>query len=308
MGEPSNRWPWIAIGAGVLVVVLAVVIFYANRPSSQVNISVGTPNPVAAVSSPSPPPTLVPPTLPPSASLVPTSTPVPRPTPSPAPTAPPPPSATPVPPSPPVAAAPPAGQPTAPAAQPAVAAQSSPAAAPTAQAVQPTSPPPAPPSPTPFNGQVSAGGGLGNTRTDIDAAYGAPTGETPNHQVVFRKNNFEFHVGLLPDLNGRADLIVEQPIQSGQLPALAQAQAEAHRLLPRDAQPPNATPEGNNQFVVERYTSQTLAQALPPEVFSPGGGEPGSFLIVYVKDQSGNIARWILGPGNDPNALISQAG
>jgi len=165
------------------------------------------------------------------------------------------------------------------------------------------------PSPTPFAGQVSAGGGLGNTRTDIDAAYGAPLGQTSNGLVVFRKNNFEYHVGLVPDLNGRASLIVEQPVQTGQLPPLQQAQAEARRLLPTDAQPPNPTPEGNAQFVVERFTSQKLAQALPANVFSPGGGQPGSFVVVYLRDQqTGNIARWILGPGNDPNALIAEAG
>jgi hypothetical protein len=164
------------------------------------------------------------------------------------------------------------------------------------------------PSPTPFAGQVSAGGGLGNTRSDIDAAYGAPSGQTPNGLVVFRKNNFEYHVALVPDLNGRASVIAQVPIQTAQLPGLQQAQSEAHRLLPRDAQPPNASAEGNNQFVLERYTSQTLAQALPPQSFSPGGGQPGSFLIVYVKDASGNISRWILGPGNDPNALIAQGG
>jgi hypothetical protein len=149
---------------------------------------------------------------------------------------------------------------------------------------------------------------LGNTRSDIDAAYGAPTGETPNHLVVFRKNNFEYHIGLVPDLNGRAALVVQVPLQTNQLPTLEQAQAEAHRLLPTDAQPPNPTPEGNAQFVVERYTSQKLAQALPPELFSPGGGQPGSFLIVYVKDSTGKISRWVMGPGNDPNALVAQAG
>ena len=126
---------------------------------------------------------------------------------------------------------------------------------------------------------------------------------------MFRKNNFEYHIGLEPDLNGRAALIVEQPVQTGQLPALQQAQAEAHRLIPTDAQPPNPAAEGNQQFVVERFTSQKLAQVLPPQAFTPGGGQPGSFLIVYVRDpQSGNIARWILGPGNDPNALIGLAG
>jgi hypothetical protein len=283
-------------GGVVILVVAAVVIFFVNRPSSSVNINLEgtpTPNPVAraGVASPSPPPTLVPPTLPPSASLAPTLTPLPAPTATPAPPTPPP-SPTPAPPP--------------PTPRPAVAA--APSASPAAQAAQPTAPPTAPPSPTPFAGQVSAGGGLGNTRADVDAAYGAPAGETANNLVVFRKNNVEYHVGLVPDLNGRSAVIVELPIQTAQLPALPQAQAEAHRLIPRDAQPPNSAPEGNNQFVVERYTSQTLAQALPSQLFSPGGGEPGSFLIVFVKDASGNISRWILGPGNDPNALIAQGG
>jgi len=307
--EPSNRWPWIALAGGILVIVIAVVAFYANRPASNVNITL-TPNPAAASGSPSPPPTLVPPTQPPSASLAPTATPLPA-TATPLPSATPAPRPTPLPPAAqtavPVAVqaaspAPGAGQPgtaAPPAAAPPAAAP--PAAAPPAAAptvVAAAQPQPSP-SPTPFNGQVSAGGGLGNTSADLQAAYGAPVGQTSNNLVVYRKNNFEYHVQLVPDLNGRAAVIVEMPVQQTPALTLQQAQAEAHRLLPKDAQPPNATPEGNNQFVVERYTSQTLAQALP----AAGGGQ---FLIVYVKDQSGNnITRWILGAGNDPNALLS---
>jgi hypothetical protein len=137
----------------------------------------------------------------------------------------------------------------------------------------------------------------------MDAAYGGPVGETPDHLVVYRGNNVEVHVLLLPDLNGRAAVIVQIPQASTDQ---AQAQSEAHRLLPKDAQPPNAAPEGNAQFVVERYTSQTLAQALPPEAFSAGGGQPGQFLIVYARDAQGRITRWVIGAGNDPNALLNQ--
>ena len=146
-------------------------------------------------------------------------------------------------------------------------------------------------------------GGLGNTRSDVDAALGPPAGETPEHLVVYRKNNIEYHVGFAPDINGRAALVVEVPQQPL---ALEQAQSEGHKLLPKDAQPPNPSPEGNDQFVVERYMSQTLAQALPPEAFTANRGQRGQFLIVYVKDPQGRIARIILGAGNDPNALISQ--
>jgi hypothetical protein len=150
---------------------------------------------------------------------------------------------------------------------------------------------------------VANPGGLGNTRSDVDAAFGPPTGETPDHLVAYRKNNVEYHVGFAPDLNGRAALIVALPPQPL---ALEQAQSDAHKLLPKDAQPPNATAEGNNAFAVERYTSQTLARALPPEAFAANRGQPGQFLIVYVKDQQGRVTRTILGPGNDPNALMSQ--
>jgi hypothetical protein len=90
--------------------------------------------------------------------------------------------------------------------------------------------------------------------------------------------------------------------------ALAQAQSEGHKLLPKDAQPPNPSAEGNDQFAVERYTSQTLAQALPASAFTANNGQPGQFLIVYVKDPQARITRIILGVGNDPNALIAQAG
>ena len=113
-------------------------------------------------------------------------------------------------------------------------------------------------------------------------------------------------MSFVPDANGRAALIAELPQPTAQPVPLEQAQTEAHKLLPKDAQPPNPAPEGNNQFAVERYTSQTLAQALPPEAFSANASSPGQLLAVYVKDAQGRITRWIVGAGNDPNALINQ--
>jgi hypothetical protein len=180
---------------------------------------------------------------------------------------------------------------------------------PTPSATQTPAPTPtlAAPSPTAFAGQVANAGGLGNTRSDFDTADGPPQGETPNHLVVYRRNNVESHVGFVPDLNGRAAILVQVPVQTGQLPTLEQAQSQAHALLPRDAQPPSPTAEGNTQFAVERYTSQTLAQALPQQTFTANSGQPGQFLVVYLKDPQGRIARWILGAGNNPNALIAQA-
>ena len=75
---------------------------------------------------------------------------------------------------------------------------------------------------------------------------------------------------------------------------------ESHKLLPRDAQPPNPPQEPSPQYVVERYTSQALAQALP--------GQASQFLVVYVRDpaKATRISRFIIGPGTDPNALVTQ--
>ena len=80
------------------------------------------------------------------------------------------------------------------------------------------------------------------TRSDLDSAYGVPAGETPEHLIVYRKNNVEYHVGFVPDPTGRAALIVELPPQGAQSFALDQAMAEARKLLPKDAQPPNPPP------------------------------------------------------------------
>jgi hypothetical protein len=315
-GEPSNRWPWVALALGLLIIVVAVAYFLFNRQSS-VNVTVqGTPT-VAAVAragtaSPGPPPTLVAPTLPPSATLAPTATAAPSPTPPPAPTNTPVPTA---PPTPAQAAAPPPPPPAQPTQPPA---PNQPAAQPTqtppsTQATAQATPSPSaatPPSPTPFAGQVANSGGLGNTRADFDAAYGQAVGETPEHLVVYRKNNFEYHVNFVPDPNGRAALLVEMPQpQTNAAPfTLESAMAEAHKLLPKDAQPPNPQPEGSDQFVVERYTSQLLGQALPANVFTANQGQPGQFLVVYVRDpaQQGRVSRFIIGPGTDPQALMNQ--
>ncbi|HLZ26712.1 MAG TPA: hypothetical protein VKV73_05265 [Chloroflexota bacterium] len=298
-GEPSNRWPWLALGLGLLIIGVAVVFFLLNRPRT-VNVALdGAPSPAALAASPGPPATLVPPTLPASATLAPTATAAPTatrpaasPTPLPAPT-----------PPPVVQAAPPA-QATPP---------PPPAAVQPTQPAAPVPPPPtarpaqaAPPSPAPLVAQVSGAGGAGNTRADLDAAYGPSAGETPDHRIVFRKGNFEYHVSFVPDANGRAALIAALP--TPQALTLDQATAEAHKLLPRDAQPPNPSPETSPQFVVERYTSLTLAQALPADVFSANKGLPGEFLVVYVRDpaQAARITRFIIGPGADPNALMTQ--
>ena len=116
----------------------------------------------------------------------------------------------------------------------------------------------------------------------------------------------------VPDPNGRAALTLELP-QPNARPTvqpwtLEQAMTEARKLLPKDAQPPNPQPEGSDQFVVERFTSQALGQALPAQVFAANNGQTGQFMVVYVKDATsgGRITRIIIGAGNDPQALLNQ--
>ena len=77
-------------------------------------------------------------------------------------------------------------------------------------------------------------------------------------------------------------------------------------LLPTDTQPRDAGPEGNQQFVVERFTSPTLAAALPPEWFADRQGQPGDFIVVYARREDGRIAFLIVGIGDDPEALLSR--
>jgi hypothetical protein len=146
---------------------------------------------------------------------------------------------------------------------------------------------------------------MGNTRQDVDSAYGPPTGQTPDQLVAYRKTTVEYHVGYTPD-PPRAWLI-EELVPQGTAMTIEQAMPEARKLFPRDAQPRSAQPEGNNQFVVERFRSATLGEAIPPEQFQQRGGNPGDFLAVYARDpaQAGRITRIIVGIGDDPNVLLA---
>jgi hypothetical protein len=305
-GDPSNRWPWVALAVGVFVLVVVGAFYVYSSQSRTVNVDVrSAPTASSVAAAPiatAPLSTVAPPTP------VATTTPVPVPTrpaatsaaPTPAPTAP---LAAPTLP----AVVPPVATPT----LPAPAAQPTPAApTPTTALASPTPETPATatplPSPTLFAGQVASAGGLGNTRADVEAAYGPPVGETPGHLVVYRKNNVEYHVQYVPDLNGRAALIVEMPQPSATPLTLQMAPAEAHKLLPKDAQPPNPQQEGNDQYVVERYVSQLLAQAVPAQVFAANKGEPGQIMAVYVRNssQAALVSRIIVGPGSDAAALV----
>lgn len=314
--DPSNRLPWIAFFAALLLIVGAVAAYLWVQsardpvvaitadptrslvtPSARTTATVGAPATLAAPTSP--PPTAAPP-----------------PTPTRVPVATPPPGATLVgvvptasqPQAQPVATQPqaaPAPAPPQPGTAPAPAAPPPPAPAPTSA---PAATQPPAPTPTPaFSGQVSGPGGLANTRQDLNTAYGSPTGETPGKLIVYKKDNNEYRVEFSPEPDPRTQLLARMLPADGALP-LERAIQESRPLLPRDAQPRAPAPEGNDRIVVERFTSPTLARALPAEIWQQRKGQPGDFLVVYMRNAQGAISRIIVGAGDDPNLLVTRSG
>jgi sortase (surface protein transpeptidase) len=162
----------------------------------------------------------------------------------------------------------------------------------TAVALLPT----ATPVPTPFAGEPSVAGGIGNTRTNLEKAFGFATGETGGKLVVFHATSeHELHVRFTPD-PPRAALVAEF---FGSALTFDAAVAESRKLFPSDAQPRADAPEGNAQFIVERFTSLNLASAL--------GLDAGDFSVIYSRDAKGAITGITLGPGDDIDALLKDA-
>ena len=161
----------------------------------------------------------------------------------------------------------------------------------TAVALVPT----ATPLPTPYAGEPSLPGGIGNTRLDLEKAFGQASGETSGKLVVFRQPGREVHVHFSPE-PPRAQLVAETlnpPL------AFDAAVREARKLFPSDTQPRGTAPEGNPQFAVERFTSPQLAQALSLA--------SGDFSVIYKKNSGGAITGIEVGLGNDLDAIQSEA-
>jgi LPXTG-site transpeptidase (sortase) family protein len=152
--------------------------------------------------------------------------------------------------------------------------------------------PTATPVPTPYAGEPSLAGGLGNTRVNLEKAFGYATGETSGGLVVFRQPDAEVHVRFSPD-PPRAALVAFVPSASIGFDA---AVSQARKWFPADTRPRTAGPEGNASFVVERFTSQSLAQALSLP--------SGDFSVIYSKDAKGSISSIVLTPGDDIDAAL----
>jgi len=150
--------------------------------------------------------------------------------------------------------------------------------------------------PTPvYVGEPSLPGGIGNTRANLEKTLGSATGETSGKLVVFRQPGREVHVVFTPD-PPRAALLAEILAPDSHL-TFDDAVREARKLFPADTSPRAAAPEGNGPFVVERFASPSLAQALGT----------GDFSVVYTRDSTGAITNILIGLGDDFAALIQQS-
>ena len=165
----------------------------------------------------------------------------------------------------------------------------------TAVALEPTATPVPPPTPTPFAGEPALPGGIGNTRVDLERAFGYATGETGGKLVVFHQPGREEYVRFTPDPPRAALLSV---LFQTPLP-FDRAVAESRKLFPSDAAPRTDAPEGNAELIVERFTSPHLATVL--------GLQSGNFSVIYTKDARGQITSMVLSPGDDIDAIVSDS-
>jgi LPXTG-site transpeptidase (sortase) family protein len=149
------------------------------------------------------------------------------------------------------------------------------------------------PVPTPYAGEPSLAGGIGNTRVNLEKAFGQATGETSGRLVVFHAPPREVRVLFTPD-PPRASLITELFAKPLSVQAAVQ---EARKLFPLDASPRGSAPEGNSQFMVERFASDTLADVLGDE----------NFIVIYNRDDKGMIGSLVLGRGDDIDAIRAAA-
>jgi LPXTG-site transpeptidase (sortase) family protein len=161
------------------------------------------------------------------------------------------------------------------------------------------------PAPVSKSAPVAPIGGLGTTDSDLTSAFGKPAGETAQHLAVYKSGGE--HRAQLVDIGDtrRAVMVAQVPATSSPL-MMDAAHAAAKRLLPNDAKPRgDGKPEGNSRFVVERYSSQALADLLPASFFTDRHGSPGDVLVVYERRPDGRIAAVLVGIGDDAQALLN---
>ena len=165
------------------------------------------------------------------------------------------------------------------------------------------------PTPAPKLAQLSPPGGLGNTDSNLASAFGPPRGESADKLAVYpaHDQHLEQRAQLVEVPSSplrRAVLVAAIPPSGSPLP-FEDAVRLSRSLLPNDTQPRAAGPDGNPRFVVERFTSPSLAALLPPEWFADRQAQPGDFLVVYARRPDGRVASFVVGVGDTPDTLLA---
>jgi hypothetical protein len=148
-------------------------------------------------------------------------------------------------------------------------------------------------------GRTSQAGGRAST---IQATGGASSVESGRGASAIE------HRARLADVpsGGKRALLVADVFPSNAPLSLDAAVALSRTLFPNDTQPRDAGPEGNQRFVVERFTSPNLALAFPPEWFADRQAQPGDFIVVYARRSDGHIAYFAISVGDDAEGVLSQ--
>jgi LPXTG-site transpeptidase (sortase) family protein len=158
--------------------------------------------------------------------------------------------------------------------------------------------------------QISPRGGLGNTDADLAVAFGPPGGESATGLAVYRASAGTVeHRAQLSDVaagSSRRALLVADVPPAGTPLSFDAAVARSRSLLPNDVRPRASGPEGNQRFIVERFTSPALAELLSPSPSLNLRGQPGDLLVVYAKRPDGRIAYLVVGAGDDADALLAR--
>ncbi len=157
--------------------------------------------------------------------------------------------------------------------------------------------------------QIAPSGGLGNTDADLSRVFGGPIGQSPSGLAVYRRNSLrQEHMASLIDAPSgavkRATAVVERAAPDHPF-TVEEATRRSRALLPRDARPRGAGPEGNSRFMVEYFNSSKLAEVLPRQQFSDDEAQPGDFMVVYRRTPQGTVNAIVAGVAGSPAALLA---
>lgn len=137
--------------------------------------------------------------------------------------------------------------------------------------------------------QPSPPGGLGNSRDDLEKAYGSPTG-LQGTMIAYREGKYAATY-----VDGRAtSVLVSYPTAP---PSLEASRAAMRSLLPTDSVFIGTLGAGPSR-IADVYQSARLGARVAPPV---AGTPRGQFVVVYETDRSGAVKDALLTVGPIPS-------